>query len=189
MDRQISRGDYSVETTNVLGREYSGTVLQGANDVSGLRVSDGVVIDSNVVDYNYLCRRGHSHIRRGLSLFGVARSGDFAELSVIPARHLYSLLNNLSFAYWALVEALACCVRGIDQAGFSGDTVVVADVGRLAVSSFSWSDSVARGTSFRSNPLNRVTSSRGALAPTSRASLLKRQQCTRADAARLGLTL
>ena len=132
-DRAIFRGEYFVTTPMVLGHEYSGTVVKVGDDVRDLREGDRVVVDPNVVDDDcFFCRRGHSHLCRGLSPLGVARSGGFAELSVVPARYLYVIPDELSLADAALVEPLACCIRGIDQAAIvAGDTVVVAGAGPI----------------------------------------------------------
>jgi L-iditol 2-dehydrogenase len=132
-DRAIFRGDYSVATPIVLGHEYSGTVVEVGDHVRELRVGDRVVVDPNVVDDDcFFCRRGHAHLCSGLSPLGVARMGGFAELSVVPARYLYVLPDELSLADAALVEPLACCIRGIDQAAIiAGDTVVIAGAGPI----------------------------------------------------------
>jgi threonine dehydrogenase-like Zn-dependent dehydrogenase len=53
-------------------------------------------------------------------------------LSVVPARYLYAIPDDLTLADAALVEPLACCIRGIDQAAIiPGDTVVVAGAGPI----------------------------------------------------------
>jgi 2-desacetyl-2-hydroxyethyl bacteriochlorophyllide A dehydrogenase len=132
-DRAIFRGDYGVATPIVLGHEYSGTVVSVGENVGDLRDGDRVVVDPNVVDdHCFFCRRGHSHLCSGLAPLGVARSGGFAELSVVPARYLYVIPDDLSLADAALVEPLACCIRGIDQAAIiPGDTVVIAGAGPI----------------------------------------------------------
>jgi 2-desacetyl-2-hydroxyethyl bacteriochlorophyllide A dehydrogenase len=132
-DRAIFRGDYIVTTPIVLGHEYSGIVVAVGDEVRALHVGDRVVVDPNVVDGKcFFCRRGRSHLCSGLSPLGVARSGGFAELSVVPARYLYAIPDDLTLADAALVEPLACCIRGIDQAAIiPGDTVVVAGAGPI----------------------------------------------------------
>jgi L-iditol 2-dehydrogenase len=132
-DRSIFRGDYPVEAPLVLGHEYSGTVLEIGSEVAGFEVGDRVVVDPNVVDDTcFFCRRGQSHLCSGLSPLGVVRPGGFAELSAVPARYLYKLPDGLSLFEAALVEPLACCIRGIDQARVStGDVVVILGAGPI----------------------------------------------------------
>lgn len=132
-DRAIFRGDYTVATPVVLGHEYSGVVVAVGEDVVTLREGDRVVVDPNLVDHDcFYCRRGHSHLCSGLSPLGVARSGGFAEFSVVPTRYLYVVPDDLSLADASLVEPLACCIRGIDQAAIlAGDVVAVAGAGPI----------------------------------------------------------
>jgi 2-desacetyl-2-hydroxyethyl bacteriochlorophyllide A dehydrogenase len=132
-DRSIFRGEYSVSTPLILGHEYSGTVVEIGNEVVGFAIGDRVVVDPNVVDDTcFFCRRGLSHLCVGLSPLGVARSGGFAELSAVPARYLYKIPDGVSLSEASLIEPLACCIRGIDQAAVSaGDVVVVLGAGPI----------------------------------------------------------
>jgi len=132
-DRSIFRGEYSVGTPAILGHEYSGTVVEVGSKVNGVSPSDRVVVDPNVVDdVCFYCRSGSSNLCTGLSPLGVARPGGFAEYSVVPARYLYEVPDGVSLAEASLVEPLACCVRGIDQAGIDvGDVVVVSGAGPI----------------------------------------------------------
>ena len=120
-DRSIFRGEYDVAAPMVLGHEYSGTVVEVGGGVTELGPGDRVVVDPNVIDDTcFYCRRGLSHLCSGLSPLGVARPGGFAELSAVPARYLYKIPDDLSFSDAALIEPLACCIRGIDQAASRG---------------------------------------------------------------------
>ena len=132
-DRSIYRGEYAVATPMVLGHEYSGTVVEVGAAVSRFAVGDRVVVDPNVVDDAcFFCQRGESHLCSGLSALGVGRWGGFAELSAVPERYLYPITDGISLADAALSEPLACCVRGIDQAGVRvGDVVVISGAGPI----------------------------------------------------------
>jgi L-iditol 2-dehydrogenase len=132
-DRAIFRGEYEVATPIVLGHEFAGTVVEVGDSVSRFVEGDRVVVDPNVVDdVCFFCERGHSHLCSGLSPLGVGRSGGFAERAVVPARYLYTVPEGVSLLDAALVEPLACCVRGIDQADVSvGDVVVVSGAGPI----------------------------------------------------------
>ena len=132
-DRSIFRGEYQVSTPMVLGHEYSGTVMQTGHTVSRLQVGDNVAVDPNVVDDAcFFCQRGESHLCSGLSPLGVGRNGGFAQFSVVPERYVYRVPENVSLLEAALIEPLACCVRGIDQAQISvGDVVVISGAGPI----------------------------------------------------------
>lgn len=132
-DRSIFRGEYDVAAPMVLGHEYSGTVVEVGGGVTELGPGDRVVVDPNVIDDTcFYCRRGLSHLCSGLSPLGVACPGGFAELSAVPARYLYKIPDDLSFSDAALIEPLACCIRGIDQARVAaGDVVVISGAGPI----------------------------------------------------------
>jgi 2-desacetyl-2-hydroxyethyl bacteriochlorophyllide A dehydrogenase len=132
-DRSIFRGEYEVSTPLILGHEYSGTVVDVGSSVSRFAVGDRVVVDPNVVDdMCFFCRRGENHLCSGLSPLGVGRSGGFAEFSVVPERYLYHIPAGVSLQEASLIEPLACCVRGIDQARVTtGDVVVVSGAGPI----------------------------------------------------------
>jgi 2-desacetyl-2-hydroxyethyl bacteriochlorophyllide A dehydrogenase len=132
-DRSIFRGEHPARVPVVLGHEYSGVVVDIGRAVSGLAVGDRVAVDPNVVDGTcWFCRRGESHLCEGLAPLGIARHGGFAELSVLPAANAYKLPEAVSLEAGSVVEPLACCVHGIDQAAIrTGDMVLVLGAGPI----------------------------------------------------------
>ena len=63
---------------------------------------------------------------------GISRHGGFAELSALPATNAYKLPEGVSLEDGSVVEPLACCVHGIDQAAIRvGDTVLVLGAGPI----------------------------------------------------------
>ena len=132
-DRAIFRGEYGVDVPVILGHEYSGVVVECGPSVTRFAPGDRVVVDPNITDDTcFFCRRGESHLCAGLSALGVGRSGGFAELCAVPERNLYLVPDNVSLDDAALIEPLACCVRGIDQARIAvGDVVVILGAGPI----------------------------------------------------------
>jgi 2-desacetyl-2-hydroxyethyl bacteriochlorophyllide A dehydrogenase len=132
-DRSIFRGEHPARVPVVLGHEYSGVVVEVGGAVSGLVVGDRVAVDPNVVDGTcWFCARGESHLCEGLAPLGISRHGGFAELSALPAASARKLPEGVSLEAGSLVEPLACCVHGIDQAAIcAGDTVVVLGAGPI----------------------------------------------------------
>src|SRR5919204_4122758 len=132
-DRSIFRGDYPVEFPIVLGHEYAGTVAAVGSGVETLDVGDRVTVDPNVTcDTCSFCRRGLVHLCAHLSPLGVVRPGGFAECSVVPERNAYRIPEELSLVEAALIEPLACCVRGMELAGIErGATVAVLGAGPI----------------------------------------------------------
>src|SRR6185437_3731993 len=132
-DRAIFRGEAPAAWPVVLGHEFSGVVVEVGAQVTGLAVGDRVAVDPNVIDGTcFFCRRGETNLCSGLSPLGIARNGGFAEFAAVPATNAYRLPATLSVEDGSLVEPLACCVRGIDQAGIRlGDLVAVLGAGPI----------------------------------------------------------
>jgi 2-desacetyl-2-hydroxyethyl bacteriochlorophyllide A dehydrogenase len=132
-DRAIFRGEAPADWPVVLGHEFSGVVVEVGSQVTGLGIGDRVAVDPNVVDGTcFFCRRGEVNLCAGLTPLGISRNGGFAEFAAVPATNAYRLPDTVSIDDGSLVEPLACCVRGIDQAGVGlGDLVTVLGAGPI----------------------------------------------------------
>ena len=132
-DRAIFRGEAPAVLPVVLGHEFSGVVVEVGSQVAELSVGDRVAADPNVVDGTcFFCRRGETNLCSGLSPLGIVRNGGFAEFAAVPATNAYRLPDSVSVELGSLVEPLACCVRGIDQARVGlGDLVAVLGAGPI----------------------------------------------------------
>jgi 2-desacetyl-2-hydroxyethyl bacteriochlorophyllide A dehydrogenase len=132
-DRSIFRGEYTVEPPVVLGHEYAGTVVEVGAKVDTLVVGQRICVDPNITcGICMYCRRGLTHLCSHLQPLGIARDGGFARYSHVPARYAYPLPTDVSFEEGALVEPVACCLRGIQQAEIVvGDSVVVLGAGPI----------------------------------------------------------
>lgn len=132
-DRAIFRGEAPASWPVVLGHEFSGVIVEVGGEVTGLTVGDRVAVDPNVVDGTcFFCRRGETHLCSGLTPLGITRNGGFAELAAVPATNAFRLPDTVSTEDGSLVEPLACCVRGIDQAQIRlGDLVAVLGAGPI----------------------------------------------------------
>jgi 2-desacetyl-2-hydroxyethyl bacteriochlorophyllide A dehydrogenase len=132
-DRAIFRGDVPLEPPIVLGHEYSGTIVAAGPEVESPTVGERVCVDPNITcgrcEY---CRRGLSHLCANLSPLGIARNGGFAEYCAVPAAYVYPLPVSLALEGAALVEPLACALRGLEQASIEpGDAVVILGAGAV----------------------------------------------------------
>jgi L-iditol 2-dehydrogenase len=132
-DRAIFRGEAPAAWPVVPGHEFSGVVVEVGSQVTELAVGDRVAADPNVVDGTcFFCRRGETNLCSGLSPLGITRNGGFAEFAAVPATNAYRLPETISVEDGSLVEPLACCVRGIDQARIGlGDLVAVLGAGPI----------------------------------------------------------
>ena len=134
-DRAIFAGHHPVTLPVVLGHEYAGVVEEIGPGVTGLRVGDRIVVDPNIMCGRCsFCRRGLVQLCRNITPLGIALPGGFAEFSLVPEANAYVIPDAMSWDEAALVEPLACCIRGIQQADVQlGDVVVVLGAGPIGL--------------------------------------------------------
>lgn len=134
-DIHILRGESLSTPPVVLGHEFAGEVVEVGSQVRNVKVGDRVCIDPNVFCGTcYYCRRGLGHLCEHLTAFGVDMDGGFAEYAAIPEAYVYPLPDNLSYDEGAMVEPVACCLRGIDRANIRpGDDVAVLGGGPIGL--------------------------------------------------------
>jgi len=132
-DRHIMHGEFDTVPPVIIGHECAGEVLATGDDVTPLAPGDRVAIDPNMpCGLCRPCRRGQVHLCQHLRALGVDVDGGFAELMVAPERQCYLLPGNVSLEEGAMAEPVACCLRGIDQAGIApGDRVAVIGGGAI----------------------------------------------------------
>ncbi len=120
---------------SVFGHEMAGIVEEVGESVSGVSPGDPVVVaNSAPCGACAYCRQDRESLCDDLLFW----NGAYAERALVPARlvekNLLVLPSGVSFAHAALVEPLACAVRGIEDAGVeAGQTVAVVGVGPLGL--------------------------------------------------------
>jgi L-iditol 2-dehydrogenase len=125
-----------IEPPAIFGHELAGVV-----EAKGAAVNGGIeagmrVVPSNSAPCNVclFCRKEHANLCEDL-LFN---NGAYAEYIRIPGRivrqNLLEIPEHVSFLDAAMVEPLACVLRGIDETGIaSGDTTVVIGCGPIGL--------------------------------------------------------
>jgi len=134
-DRAIFVGAHPASVPVVLGHEFAGVVTDCGAAVTDLRPGDRIVVDPNIqCGRCTYCRRGKVQLCSNNKPLGIARPGAFAEYTLVPQSNAYVLPDEVSFDDAALVEPLACCIRGIQQADVGlGATVVVLGAGPIGI--------------------------------------------------------
>ncbi len=119
-DSHLFHGEHLVTFPVIPGHEFSGTVEELGAEVHHLHRGDSVTVDPNIVcRVCPFCRGGEIQLCEHLTAIGLNRDGGFAEYCLAPAEQAYRLPDGLPLESAAFSEPLACCLHGLDRAGFS----------------------------------------------------------------------
>jgi L-iditol 2-dehydrogenase len=119
----------------LFGHELAGDIVQMGEDVQGFHIGQRVVAaNSAPCGQCYFCRRDNENLCEDL-LFN---NGAYAEYIRIPDRivrkNMYDVPDHVSYQDAALVEPLACVLRGLEETGLRpGDTIAVIGLGPIGM--------------------------------------------------------
>jgi len=119
----------------VFGHELAGDVVAVGEDVTKFSIGQRVVAaNSAPCDQCFLCRQGQQNLCEDL-LFN---NGAYAEYIRIPARiverNTYVIPGHVGYSDAALVEPLACVVRGFEETSpREGDTIAIIGLGSIGL--------------------------------------------------------
>ena len=119
----------------LFGHELAGDIVAVGKDVKNFRVGQRVVAANSAPCMDcFYCRRGNENLCEDL-LFN---NGAYAEFIRIPARivqsNLYEMPAHISYQDAALVEPLACVLRGLDETSVRpGDSLAVIGLGPIGL--------------------------------------------------------
>ena len=119
----------------LFGHEMAGDIVATGSGVSGFRAGQRIVAaNSAPCEECFFCRRNQTNLCEDL-LFN---NGAYAEFIRIPARivrkNTYLIPDHLGYRDAALVEPLACALRGLDESGLqAADTVAVIGLGPIGL--------------------------------------------------------
>src|SRR5579883_3646294 len=119
----------------LFGHELAGDIVAVGRDVRGFEPGQRVIAaNSAPCGACYYCQRGTENLCEDL-LFN---NGAYAEYIRIPARivqkNMYEIPGHVSYQDAALVEPLACVIRGLDETGLrSGDNVAIIGLGPIGL--------------------------------------------------------
>lgn len=135
-DMHFYKGEWSVPTPLIPGHEFSGAIAKVGKGVRGIDEGWHVVAEPNIVCGScYFCRLSERNFFcQNLKATGVTINGAFAEFVKVPASNVYMVPDSIGFEEAAMIEPVACCVRGIDQAGIRlGDLVGIIGAGPIGL--------------------------------------------------------
>lgn len=124
----------------VMGHEAAGIVETVGAEVRGYAKGDRVTFDSTVYcGQCAYCARGEVNLCDNRQVVGVScgdyrRHGAFAEFVTVPARILYHLPDNLSFAEAAMLEAASVALHGVNLSEGAGkEAALVVGAGMIGL--------------------------------------------------------
>ncbi len=119
----------------LFGHELAGDIVAMGPDVKGFRIGQRVVAANSAPCLEcFYCKRGNENLCDDL-LFN---NGAYAEYIRIPARiverNMYEIPSHVSYQDAALIEPLACVLRGLDETSIAkGDNVAVIGLGPIGL--------------------------------------------------------
>lgn len=124
----------------VLGHEFSGEVVEVAEDVANVKPGDRVVCGSLIPCYDCPdCALGHFSLCKNYTFIGSRIQGGFADYVVVPAANVVKFSPEYSYEEAALTEPASVALHGILLNDFKGgDTVAVVGAGTIGVLTAMW---------------------------------------------------
>ena len=119
----------------VPGHELAGEVIEVGPGVTNVRIGSRVGVDPALsCGACYFCQRGMGNLCDSVGGLGTTWRGGFAERALVPERALYPLPDGMSFAAAALIEPVACVVRGFHRLQpLVGETYLVIGAGPMGL--------------------------------------------------------
>lgn len=129
-----------VRYPSVIGHEMCGVITEIGKNVEGFQVGDKVAI-ANVIPCGSCpaCLAGRENACMNRKAIGYEFNGGFEEYVLIPeiaikSGNVIKLPEDVSYTAGALIEPLACCIRGLKNAGTGfNDTVLIVGAGPIGL--------------------------------------------------------
>ncbi len=117
----------------IQGHEYSGTVVEVGEEVTGIKIGDKATARPQLVCGKCPpCTRGDYNICNNLKVEGFQAPGTAQDYFILPQDRLVKLPDSFSYEQGALVEPVAVAAHATSRAGsLSGRNVVVTGAGPI----------------------------------------------------------
>ena len=136
-DVHIMRDEYRSDPPVTLGHEVAGTIAALGAGIDGLQVGQRVVTETyfSTCGHCEQCRTGRPNLCAERRSIGSFEDGGFAPRVLVPATIIHPLPDGLGFPEAALVEPLACVVRGLLELNEvrAGDRAVITGPGPIGL--------------------------------------------------------
>lgn len=120
----------------ILGHEFSGTVVEVGEGVSGVKAGDRAAVwPIYFCGECAACRRGMYNVCQRIGFHGLtSHGGGMAEFTTVDASKLHLLPENVDLRMGALVEPMAVAWHAVSRANIdAGDTALIAGAGPIGI--------------------------------------------------------
>jgi len=118
----------------IIGHEFSGHVVEVADDVTRVKVGDYVTAESHVICNECLmCRTDQKHVCARVTILGVDINGCFAEYTLVPADNLWLVDPALSPETACLLEPIGNAVHTALSGDVTGESTAVFGCGPIGL--------------------------------------------------------
>ena len=125
---------------NVLGHEFSGTVVETGEGVTSLKAGDRVAGVPLVPCMKCEdCQKGNYSLCKHYSFVGSRQFGSFAEYVVVPESNAVKFDDEVSFEQGAFFEPATVALHGLERNDFQGGkTVAILGGGTIGLLTMQW---------------------------------------------------
>ena len=125
------------EPPMIMGHEFSGSIAEVGEDVSGWEVGDRVVQETSawICGQCERCKRGEHHLCARKKVFGIKTDGGFAEFVRVPAWVLHRVPDTVSIEEAAMTEPACVVLHAMLEKGRvePGDEVLIMGAGTIGL--------------------------------------------------------
>lgn len=115
-DLHMYLGELDIATPGVAGHEFSGTIFEIGEGVSGFMIGDKVAVEHTYETCGicFNCKQGHYQLCKNRKSIGFDKQGAFAEYVIVNPKYIHKLPDNVELREGAMLEPLACAVHGVE---------------------------------------------------------------------------
>lgn len=120
----------------ILGHEFSGTIVEVGDGVDGVAVGDRVAVwPIYFCGHCAACRRGAFNVCRSIAFHGLsAHGGGMAEFTTVDASKVHVLPPTVDLRLGALVEPMAVAWHAVERSGIQpGQSALIAGAGPIGI--------------------------------------------------------
>jgi 2-desacetyl-2-hydroxyethyl bacteriochlorophyllide A dehydrogenase len=132
-DFHIYEGEFISPYPIIPGHEFSGTIYELGQDVSGFKIGERVTADPSLFcGACKYCLTNRGNQCENWGALGNTVNGSMAEFVAVPARNVVKMPDSMSFETGAFIEPMACVVHAMNRLQLqTGNSVLLFGAGAM----------------------------------------------------------